>query len=212
MGFLKKALDPGGHFQGTVNLRTLYDPGDLLGGQAASDKLKAAQNLQQLASMQAVREQERQYREGIAQMDPYRQYGMRALAPLQESLQPGSQLGTMRSNLGQQYMPQALAGTGFNPAVIDELMGRYQASIGAQEETSRMNRAGDMMRLGMGGAQTGAGLAGQQGGSLADIYLQGAQMQGQQAVNQSLARRQQGMGAMYGGYRGLMNYLGGAYG
>lgn len=196
---------------GTINLRTLIDPADILGGQAASDRLKAAEEMQRQATLNAIQSQENMYKQGLAQMSPYREYGMRALEPLQASLQPGSQLGTMRSQLGQQYMPQALASKGFSPAVINELMGQYQKAIGAQESTAMGNRAQDLMNLGMGSAQLGAGMAGQQGGSLADLYLQGAQMQGQQAVNQALARRQQGMGAMYGGYRGLMNYLGGAY-
>jgi hypothetical protein len=199
-----------GQKAGTLNLRTLYDPADVMGGQAASERLKGAGNLQQQAQQQAIAEQESQYRRGLGYMAPYRDYGMRALPRLQASLAPGSQLGTMRSQLGAQAAPQALAK--FDPAVIDELMGKYQADIGAQEATAQTARARDLMNLGMGGAGMAAGMAGQQGRSLADIYMQGAQMQGQQAVNQALARRQQGMGMMYGGMRGLQNYLGGAYG
>jgi hypothetical protein len=208
--FIKESLP--GQKAGTLNLRTIYDPADILGGQAASEGLKQAGNLQQWAQQQAIAEQERQYRAGLGYMAPYREYGMRALPRLQESLAPGSQLGTMRSQLGAQVAPQALAGQGFNPAMIDELMSKYQADIGAQEATAQTARARDLMNLGMGGAGMAAGMAGQYGRGLADIYMQGAQMQGQQAVNQALARRQQGMGAMYGGYRGLMDYLGGAYG
>jgi hypothetical protein len=219
MGFLSKIQDPGNIFGGqstssseTFNLRDIYDPADILGGQQASDRLKAAQSFQQQAQQQVIQAQEAMYGRGLEAMAPYREYGMRALPGLQASLQPGSQLGTMRSRLGQQYMPQALAKTGFNPAVIDELMGKYQAAIGAEESTARTARARDLMNLGMGGAGQAVGMAGQQGRGLAQTYLQGAQMQGQQAINQALARRQQGMGAMYGGYRGLMDYLGGAYG
>jgi hypothetical protein len=193
-------------------ISSIIDPLDIFSGRTATRDLEAAQAAQAAAQQAAIRSQEEMYGRGLEAMAPYREYGMRALPGLQASLQPGSQLGTMRSTIGQQVAPQALAQRGFNPAMIDELMGQYQAAIGAEEATAQTARARDLMNLGMGGAGQAAGMAGQQGRSLADIYLQGAQMQGQQAINQALARRQQGMGVMYGGMRGLQNYLGGAYG
>jgi hypothetical protein len=193
-------------------LSSIVDPLDLFSGRGAKRQLEDAQRLQQQAQMASIAEQQRQFQRGAEMMRPYREYGMRALPALTGSLQPGSRLGTMRAQLGAQYMPQALAGTGFGQDVIDELMGKYQTAMGVQESTARTRRAQDIMNLGMGAAVQGAGMAGQQGRSLADIYLQGAQQRGQFATQEALARRQQGMGAMYGGYRTLQDYLGGAYG
>jgi hypothetical protein len=185
--------------------------GDAYKGLTGYDELQAAQKAQGKAQRQAIAAQEDMYMRGLEAMAPYRAYGQAALPGLIGSLQPGSELGTMRSRLGQQYAPQALASKGFDPAVIDELMGKYNAAMGVQEETARMNRAQDIMNLGMGSAVQGAGMAGQQGRGLAQSYLQGAQMQGQMAQQQALARRNAMMGLMYGGYRGLMDYAGGAY-
>jgi len=197
---------------GTLNLGTVIDPLDLFSGRGAKQEMQAAQQAQLAAQQEAVASQERMFERGLEYMAPYREYGQRALPQLTGSLQPGSQLGTMRSQLGQQYMPQALGATGFDQSVIDELMGKYQSAIAPQEETARMNRARDVMNLGMGAGVQASGMAGQQGRSLSDIYLQGAQQQGQLSVDKALARRQQGMGVAYGGYRTLQNYLGGAYG
>jgi hypothetical protein len=185
--------------------------GDIYKGLTGYDELQSAQKAQQRAQMEAIAAQEDMYTRGLAQMQPYQEYGARALPGLQASLQPGSQLGGMRQALGQQALPQTLGAAGFDPKVIDDIMGRYSAAIGAQESTARVNRAQDLMNLGMGSAVQGAGMAGQQGRGLAQSYLQGAQMQGQMAAEQALARRNMMMGGLYGAYRGAQNYLGGAY-
>jgi hypothetical protein len=181
-----------------------------MGGLTGAGNLEAAQQQQQAAQMRAIGAQEKMRQEAMAQMAPYREYGARALPQLTASLQPGSQLGTMRSTLGQQAL-QSQAGM-FDPRILDEIMGQYQGSVGAQESTARTMRARDIMNLGMGSAVQGAGMAGQTGRGLADMYLQGAAQQGQMAAQQAAARQQGTYGAMYGGWRGLQNYLGGAYG
>jgi hypothetical protein len=195
--------------KGTEGLKTLYDPADFEGRAAAAAGAEA-QDLENLALLGATKAQQRMYKKSLGMTAPYRELGERSLAELTGSLQPGSKLGTMRSQLGAQQMPKALSK--FDPAVIDELMGRYNTAIGVQEDTARVNRARDLMSLGMGQAAQGVGMAGQQGQGLSGLYLQGAQQQGMLARQEAAARREGQMGALYGGSRMLGNYLGGAYG
>ena len=202
MGFsLKSIVDPGGHFTGkgkTLNLRTLIDPGDLMGGQAASEELNAATRAQQQAQRDAIAQQENMYRMQMAMGEGYRQIGYGALPQLRESLGQESQLGQFRSKAAQQFMAQRLGNLGFGARASESLGQRGVASAQAGEERARQGRIRDVVALGSGQTAQGMGMAGRQGAGMAQTYLQGARQQGELMAEKSQARQAQMAGITQG--------------
>jgi hypothetical protein len=204
--FIKESLP--GQKAGTLNLRTIYDPADILGGQAASDAAKAAERSMLTAELNAIRAQERMRKESLALGEPYRKMGYAALPGLVESLQPGSKLGTMRSRMAKDFIGKRLGKFGFSPEVGRAGESRAMRRILPTEEASRYGRAEDLMRLGAGMTAEGAGYAGQAGRGLADIYLRGAAQQSQYLGQEQAARREMTRAGMIGARRGLGEYMG----
>jgi hypothetical protein len=209
MGLFKNILAPKWHGaqRKTVNLRTIIDPGDLMGGQAASEKLKQAEQANRLAMMSGISERERMFREAMAIGEPYRQMGYEALPKLQEGLQEGSPLDRMRSNLTKKFMAGYLQKQGFDPKVSGAVTGERLRKTMASEDVSRRGRAEDLMRLGAGQIAQGEGMVGAQGGRQARNIMAAGAMQADLLAREAQAKQNQMAALTYGGSRMAGDYI-----
>jgi len=194
--FIKESLP--GQKAGTLNLRTLYDPADVMGGQAASDALKAGEQAQYQGMLGSIAQQEEMYRRQMAMGEGYRQIGYDALPQLRESLGQESQLGQFRSRAAQQFMAQRLGNLGFGARASESLGQRGVASAQAGEARARQGRIRDVVALGSGQTAQGMGMAGRQGVGMAQTYLQGARQQGELMAQRSEAKQAQMAGITQG--------------
>ena len=206
MGFFSDSLP--GQRAGTLNLRTLYDPADVMGGQAASDDLRDAGQAQAAGTQAAIDQQMDMYRQQAEMGAPYRQIGYDVLPQMRAGLAPDSAIGNFRSNAARQFMAQRLGNLGFNERASASLGQRGVASAQAGEAQARQGRIRDMVTLGSGQTAQGMGMAGRQGAGQAQMYLQGAQQQGQIMADRSTARQAQMAGLTYGAGQFFNNRVG----
>ena len=174
MGFLKKVLDPGGHFQGTVNLRTIIDPGDVLGGQAASDRLKASGNVLLLGKLNAVSNAMEQFFESKGLLQPFVDAGHDAAAELKKNIGTDAPLVKHQKALGQSIIAKEAERLGAKPAEISGALSKHSKDFAARETDRRYGRSMDAAKIALGGTAAGAGLSAQLSGRESANFLSGA--------------------------------------
>ena len=175
MGFsFKKFVDPGGHFQGTINLRTIIDPGDILGGQAASDRLKASGNVLLLGKLRAVNNAMEQFFESKGLLQPFVDAGHDAAAELKKNIGTDAPLVKNQKALGQSIIAKEAERLGAKPNEIGGALSKFSKDFAAREGDRRYGRAMDAAKIALGGTAAGAGLSAQLSGRESANFLSGA--------------------------------------
>ena len=178
-----------------------------MGGQAASDALKAAEQAGYGATASAIANREDMFRKSMEMGAPYREMGYAALPKLTESLQEGGPLDRLRSNITRKFMSGYLQKQGFAPKVSGAITGKRLRKTMASEDVSRRGRAKDVMALGAGQVAQGAGMAGAYGGSQARNIMAAGAAQAKMLGQQAEARMARTGALMYGGQRLAGEYI-----